>query len=161
MTATDRYGRSVDSPIYDFTVSYTQPSIQIVPAVTQNAELGSVVVLWGETVAIVGTETGTIQYENDFLYAGDKALSLPSNSDTVEWSVDVDVEFTMEMTIELPSGFTGTFIEFDSGDYYAEYDGTKFILHINTFSYDILETTITGKKWLLGLRPTSMYIREV
>lgn len=159
--AYDEFDRSVSSTISQFNVDYTEPNVNIVPAITSSSETGANILTWGSAVLIEGNETGTITYGDNFLYTGDGSIVLSSSSDAVDWDVSIPEVFGILFTIKITDGFVGTIIELDNGNYIFEYDGNNFNVTIGGITSVVSTTTIAEKKWLICLRPLTVYIREV
>lgn len=156
----DEFDRTADTGTQSFLADYSPANVNISPTVTINDDVGAINIEWGEAKIINGVETGVLTYTDDFVFVGDVALNIPSGGN-LYYDVDIPQEFTVEMTLELPSSFTGVIATMDAGGYDFGYNGTNFYVLIGGVYKTILFTTIANKKWYVGLKPTSVYIAEI
>lgn len=73
---TDQNDIIVSSGKKSFTISYSQPNVDIVPNVTVLNDSGALQVVWGQAVQLAGTISGTYSYINNFIKNNNKALQL-------------------------------------------------------------------------------------
>lgn len=146
-------GVVVDSGIKSFTVSYSEPTVGLVPSATLLSNLGAIKVNWGEAIQILGVATGSYSY----IVGG--GISLASGSQ-VDFTFSVPVVNTVVERIDaLDSGFSGILYAADDDSYVVGYDGTRFYFNNNGTSAYGLPRTIPTSAFLIIIRPTNVVIK--
>lgn len=119
-------GVEVQSPIYNFSVTYARPNINVVPTIIQDAFSSIINVIWGAVTIITGVLNGTSTYIQNYGIANNWALNLNSNS-YVDFSLNIPNNFTAIVPVKHNVGFTnGVICELNgaNGSYYIGYDNT-------------------------------------
>jgi hypothetical protein len=150
-----------------FNVSYVVPSSLVHPTATMN-ENTSVTIDISKIVSIVGTTSGSVSYEPNFLYTGNYGLNLATGA-YVRFALDFSAPFTKPFIYQFPVGFTGNFAEVKdtagTSYIYFGYDGARFYLNINgDYYYAANEVLATNPYYLAIIHDgvtISLYTREV
>jgi len=172
----NQVGFLVETASYIFTVSYSQPTLNVRSSITVNNDTSVITSRWINAVQLEGVVTGGYNYVNNFLATDYIALHLNSGSDIL-FDVDIPLNFSATFLIQVALGFTGDFCKLGD-NYYIGYDGTRFYTNINgyiTYSipYELTMTllddatpleddTLLGRNriFFICILPTSILIRE-
>ena len=157
-------GTLIDTGYYQFLVDYASPNLNIVPDATLNSETGSVDVKWGRAVQITGSYTGaTPTYIDNFMIAGNKALSLASASDSVYFeNLSIPVGSTIKFVWQQSSFATGPIITLDNGGLILSYSTSAqtFSLSGTSFPSTLYSSPIVlnTNPYLIAILTTKVYI---
>lgn len=143
---------------YGFTVSYSAPSSNITANATLLESSSAIDVDWANAIQVLGNTTGTTSFVDNFVFSGNHGYEIKAPG-TIYWDVNIPDEFTCTFWIALPTGFNGAFCQLDS-TYELGYSGGRFYYSIDGIVEIFIPTTITGKVFLIAIRPTNIYIRE-
>lgn len=126
-----------ETGIYNFTIEYSQPNVNLTPIITQGVISGCksnslVNIEWGGIVQETGVATGTISYSDGCISDNSMALNIANSSSYVTFTVDFPSEFSYIFEWK-PVTFTSGIIAklVGSVQYDFGYDGTKFYLTVN------------------------------
>lgn len=154
-------GANVQSPVYNFTVAYAKPNINIVPTISQDCKSGLVTATWGNVVQITGSVSGTSSYIQNYGVADNWALDLANGA---YWTANVNIPSTMSTVVQVkPDGFTtGKIVELLNGTGYEfGYDSStqRFYFIIGgVYGYSSVVTLPTTDYFVI-LNPTEAYVR--
>lgn len=160
-------GVVVESIMCSFLISYSMYETKIDIDVNFNVDKQALVVDFDKLVAIVGDISGASSYENDFLYSGNKGLSLGSSSELLYTDVESTEEYTVQMVVKVPNQSSRVFFEIDYHDSVDStlvgYDSvtTSFYKTIGEDTTSSLPLTInTSNIYLITLDKFLMVIME-
>lgn len=113
----DQNELEADTGFVQFTVDYTEPSVNFTPTVENLPNSAGIEITWVGAYILEGVATGTINYVDDFLYVGNKGLEVTSGSN-VEWEgVNIEAQYTASLWHNPNDGlFDGDIIEFQNTD---------------------------------------------
>lgn len=149
-------GQLFDSGLITFDVVYSEPDINLKPDATVDNTRGTITVTRGEAIQIIGTSSGTISYLDDFLYAGNTALSLADSSSSASFNVDIPIDFTLSFKWQPDSNsFEGKIIQLDDGAYEVGYELGAFYYTINGVTQYSLPVDLYGSVFYIVLQPQS------
>lgn len=159
-TAVNTNGTIVKSPLYNFSVSYAKPNINIIPTITQSFITSLVNIIWGAVVQITGVVSGTYTFIQNYGISNNWALSLGSGA---YYSADLAIPQTFTKIVPIKAnGFTtGKLVELSgtNGTYEVGYDGTRFYYNnkgIMGYSEPISLPTVD---YQIFIRPTDAYVK--
>lgn len=149
---------SFDSGLISFNISYSEPSLTIVPDATVDNDTSLVTINRSEVVQIIGSGTGTIQYTNNIFTFGDTVLQLDTSSDSVSFDVDIPLDFSLKFKWKpISTSFTGVICQLDNGVYEVSYETGRFKYTINGITiYTSPISLETNRVFYLVLLPTEV-----
>jgi hypothetical protein len=112
-SATNQAGITVISNKETFSVSYSEPSLNIVPTATNISDSACVQLNWGGAYQNLGSSTGTLEYVDNHI--GGKFLYLKDES-TAYWSTNVPADFTATFVFAPVAATLDRLYSCDSGD---------------------------------------------
>lgn len=157
-------GYAFNSPIYNFITDYPQPSISIVPTISQNCNTSIVDITWGKVVVIGGSVNGgSYTYLQNYGMASNWAIEL---ADDAVYSANIDIPELMNVRLQVKAvSFTsGKIIELvnvANNNYEFGYDNIygRFYFKING-SYGYSEPiALPTVDFYVFLRPLDAYIK--
>lgn len=157
---TDQNDIVSSSGIKTFTVSYSPPSISIIPNASVFPDLGAVQVVWGQAIQIVGTVTGTSSYSNNFIRNNNKSLQIDSSSN-ISYTINIPLQFNLKFKILFSTGFTGVFCSLGNNDYQIGYDGTRFYFNNKGITVYGLITSLPTVPIYVDVRPTDILVNGI
>jgi len=155
-------GQIFDSGLKAFSVVYAEPDINLKPEAIVDNTKGTVTVSRGEAIQIIGTSSGTISYIDNFLYDGNKALSLLNASSSASFNVTIPIDFTLSFKWQPnSSSFTGKIIQLDDGAYEVGYANGVFYYNINGVTQSTPPIDLVGNVFYITLLPQTVNIKSV
>lgn len=157
----DQNDINISSGKQTFNVTYSQPSVSIIPNVNVYQDKSAMKVTWGNAVQIEGSITGTSSYINDFIKINNKALYLDSISSKLSYNVNIPIDCNIKFKIQFSAGFTGLFCSLGNDDYKIGYDGTRFYFNNKgSLIYSQLMELPTEPVYI-NIRPTDVFINNI
>jgi hypothetical protein len=157
----DENGIIVSTGIQSFEVSYSPPSLIIVPTAKFDKSTSGVTLNWSKAVQNLCTVNGTVEYVNNFLKTDNHGLHLTKGSD-INYSLDIPLDFTCPFILKLETGFEGIICNLSGeGIYIFGYREGCFFTTINGITEYGIKRKIGSNPFLIALRPTNVYIREI
>lgn len=160
-TVLNQQNITVVSPTYTFSVSYSKPSLSVIPSATVLPDLSAIQINWSAPVVINGTVTGTYSYVNGLFNPNNTGLKLNSGSN-IEYDLTIPEFFTVTVDYIPDSSFTsGIMVELDNSNglyYQIGYNGTAYYFNNNgnivtgtpkMFVYDTILIAIKGIEVLI------------
>lgn len=160
-TVVSSNGATVTSPIYNFSVSYAKPNINIIPSVVQDKFTSIVSLIWGSVVQIAGSVIGSFGFVQNYAIANNYALDIINSGDY--YSADINIPQVSTTIVPIaPYSFSDGILVRQSGvdgDYIVGYDGTRFYFNNKGVMGYSVPITLTGDEYIVFLRPTDAYVK--
>ncbi len=149
------------SPTYPFNVSYSNPSLNIVPTATLLPDLSAVNIAWAAPLQINGIVTGTSSYVSGLFTPTNTGLKLNTSS-YIEYDLSIPIGFTVMVDyIPDPSFTSGVMMELDDTSnlsYQIGYDGTKFYYNSNGIVVSGTPKALPTNPFLIAVKDTEVLI---
>jgi hypothetical protein len=159
--AIDQNDMQANTGVQSFTVSYSEPSINIKPTVEFLTSSNAIKLKWSNALQITGQSTGTFTYSSDVFFTGSKEVNINTNS-TLFYTSTIPEQFTVLHKTKLPVGFVGKILELytsvGSEVYTVGYDGVHFYYIIDGYTR-LIPHTLPTNAILMAIRPTDIYIK--
>lgn len=153
-------GASVQSPKYNFNVTYPKPSIDTVLQIIQDCKSTMVNIVWGTAVQILGTISGTYAYIQNYMSSNYYAIQLNSGA---YYSANLTIPDVFSTIVQVkPNGFTtGKIVELtgSSGSYEIGYDGTRFYYNNKSVLGYSIPIALPTTDYILVVNPTDAYVK--
>lgn len=150
----DQNDIEVSSGIKTFTVSYSQPSLNIKPTTEILKDKSAIKIKWSNATQRNGTATGTTSFVNDFITTGNHGYQL-GNDGTLEYILDIPIDFTCVYKISA----TGAFYCELGTTYTIGYDGERFYFNNNGITVSGLPRTLPSSPFIIAIKPTYVIIK--
>jgi len=152
------------SGLVAYTISYTEPSISVIPIATNLEDYSAIQVDWSGVYTNVGDDTGTTEFVVSYLPGTDFALYIHAASTAFWEDLRIGEDFTNTFVWRLlDTGFTGDIIKQEntvtSSYFTVGYDGSRFYYNISGDTRYSRAITLTANMLnIIILTPTNIYI---
>lgn len=156
--------KSIETPLYSFTVDYVQPSVLTKPTLTLNCQSTAVDVNLGNLYQLNGVTTGTTSYVN-FLNSGNYGLQMNSGATLTYSGITIPNTFTYHNVFKFASTGARSIVELSntltSESILIGFDGTTMYKRVNAgYTYGANRTVSTSNYYLIFVEFNSVYIFE-
>lgn len=155
----------IETITYSFDVLYDIPEIEAEATIDFWDEKLAVRIDFGGATEVLGLVTGTSSYEDDFIYTGNKGLSLTNGSD-VTYNLAIPGDFTAHCVVQFPFSlvYSGDVIKIENdpdGEYVSiGYESGRFYKDINGEKLYSVATPLTTNYYIMVIQGTTAYIYE-
>jgi hypothetical protein len=154
-----------ESPLYQFSVTYSQPNVDIRPKAFLNKSTSGCEISWSNAEVNVGNQNGaTIEYIKDFT----KGNTINNNglwikTGSIYFDVNIPKDFTIIYNVDFKyftSGLYGQLTGANGENYKLGYDGTRF--YFDNHGVIQYQTAVLNKyqPYQIIIQPTEIFIRE-
>lgn len=125
----------IQTDVYTFDVSYSQPTVVIVPELSILEDSVSLKADFGQADFIEGTSDGSTSYISNFMYSGNKGFDIDVNSLLKFSNISIGTTGSYQDIRKFDNDFIGTYLKLSNSttnDYCkVGYDGNTFFKNIN------------------------------